>query len=127
MLAPSGPPLSFSAVAISSVSIRLSWASPLPEELNGVLVSYRVIVTEDATGEVFQQTTAFDTNSLVVNSLHPYYNYQCSVAAFTIASGPKAYTQVRTLPEGIVLIINKNVVMFMSNIQHPVEVHKMQL
>ena len=111
MLAPSGPPLSFSVVAISSVSIRLSWASPLPEELNGVLVSYRVIVTEYATGAVFQQTTAFDTNSLVVSSLHPYYNYQCSVAAFTIAFGPKAYAQVRTLPEGIVLIINKKVLL----------------
>ena len=87
-------------MAISSVSIRLTWASPLPEDLNGVLVSYRVIVMEVETGEVFQQTTAFDTNSLVVSSLHPYYNYNCSVAAFTVAFGPNAYAEVRTLPEG---------------------------
>lgn len=99
-LAPSGPPLSFSVVVISSVSIRLMWASPLPEDLNGVLMSYRVLVTEAETGEMFQQTTAFDSSSLIINSLHPYTNYQCSVAAFTIAFGPKAYAEVRTLPEG---------------------------
>lgn len=99
-LAPSGPPLSFSVVAISPVSIRLTWGSPPPEELNGILVSYRVVVMEAETGEVFQQTTTSDTNSLVVSSLHPYYNYKCSVAAFTIAFGPNAYAEVRTLPEG---------------------------
>ena len=99
-LAPSGPPLSFTVMAVSSVSIRLTWVSPLPEDLNGVLVSYRVTIMEAETEAVFQQTTAFDTNSLVVSSLHPYYKYRCSVAAFTVAFGPNAYAEVRTLPEG---------------------------
>lgn len=36
----------------------------------------------------------------VVNYLHPFYHYNCSVAAFTTGLGPSAHFVVQTLPEG---------------------------
>ena len=98
--APSGPPQSFRVVAISSTSIRLTWAAPLPEEVNGIITSYRITIAEIEGGEVLQQTTSASASLLVVRSLRPYYSYRCTIAAFTVASGAHAITEVTTFQEG---------------------------
>ena len=39
----------------------------------------------------------------VVNNLHPFYRYNCSVAAYTNGLGPSAHSSVvQTLPEGMI-------------------------
>ena len=98
--APSGPPQSFQAVAISSTSIRLTWAAPLPDEKNGVIVSYTITVTDVESGEVVQQTSS-SASLLIVGSLNPYHTYQCAVAATTVATGPEAFIEVTTFQEGM--------------------------
>ena len=45
-----------------------------------------VNVTERETGTTFEVNTT--TTSIILNSLHPDYVYECRVAAFTIAPGP---------------------------------------
>ena len=119
-------------VAISSTSIRLTWAAPLPEEVNGVITSYRITITEIEGGEVLQQTTSASDSLIVVHSLRPYYTYQCTIAAFTVAIGPNAITEVTTFQEGNKLSschvcrINQNVKSHCV-LQHQMEVLKMQL
>ena len=97
---PTGEPLNVKAVSVNSTSIRISWEPPRAEEQNGVITSYRITVFETETGAILTFTTAAIDNLLMVNSLHPFYNYTCSVAAFTIGLGPAASVSVQTHPEG---------------------------
>ena len=74
--------------------------SPLAEEQNGVITSYRITITETGSGEVLQKTTSASDSLIIVNLLRPHFLYQCTIAAFTNAIGPEAYDQVTTLQEG---------------------------
>ena len=88
------------AVSISSKSILLSWEAPRMDLQNGFIRAYNISVLELETG----QEQSFNVSGLnsyqIVTSLHPFYNYNCSVAAFTIETGPIGIVTIRTLPEG---------------------------
>ena len=57
-----------------------------PEDPNGNIREYRVNVTEEETGRMFQLST--NTTSIVIGPLHPYYTYNCTIVAVTITPGP---------------------------------------
>lgn len=97
---PNGPPVGVSAVSISSTSIRMSWQAPVLELQNGAITSYHINVLEMETGQLLTFTTVPTDSIYVVNNLHPFYHYNCSVAAFTNGLGPSAHSVVLTLPEG---------------------------
>ena len=100
---PGGPPQNFTASVTSSTQILLTWQSLSIEVQNGRVRMYKISIFEVQTntssthvGEVSEGPM-----QLRVESLHPYYDYVCSVAAVTIGSGP--YTSplaVRTFEEG---------------------------
>lgn len=98
---PTGSPVSVKVASISSSSIRISWQAPLLELQNGDITSYHINVLELETGVVMSFTTVPTDSIYVVNSLHPFYNYNCSVAAYTIGLGPVDFSVVLTLPEGV--------------------------
>lgn len=98
---PTGVPQNVQVVSVSSTSIRISWEPPQSDQQNGVIYSYHLSITEVETGAVLSFKTVPTDNLFVVNSLHPFYLYNCSIAAFTIGLGPRQYVSVRTLPEGI--------------------------
>lgn len=79
-------PTNIRGLAIDDSSISLEWDSPPALLLNGILSAYIINVTERETGYSFEMNTS--RNSIVLNSLHPDYVYECRVAAFTIAAGP---------------------------------------
>lgn len=97
---PTGPPLGVTAVSISSTSIRISWQAPQLELQNGDISSYHIGVLELETGTIQTFTTVSTDSIYVVNSLHPFYNYNCSVAAYTNGVGPIDFDVVQTSPEG---------------------------
>ena len=99
--APTGVPQSLEAVAVSSSSILITWNPPVEEEQNGIIRMYYINVTELPTGNVRELMAHGDERIKVVNNLHPYYVYECAVAAYTIGLGPAALTQVLTDPAGI--------------------------
>ena len=99
--APTGVPQSLEAVAVSSSSILITWNPPVEEEQNGVIRMYYINVTELPTGNVRELMAHGDERIKVVNNLHPYYVYECAVAAYTVGLGPAALTQVLTDPAGI--------------------------
>lgn len=79
-------PGNISGLAIDHSSISLMWDAP-PEILsNGIITAYIINVTERETGYTFERNTT--ETSIILDSLHPDYVYECRVAAFTIAVGP---------------------------------------
>ena len=97
---PTGPPQGIRAVFVSSTSITISWQAPLLELQNGDITSYYINVLELETN-IVRNFTAVPTDSIyVVNSLHPFYSYNCSVAAYTNGLGPSDHFTVQTLQEG---------------------------
>ena len=97
-LAPEGPPLLVSAQPLNPSSLILSWDPPVQELRNGIIQQYSVIIVEQETGRVISLSTR-DTR-LNVTSLHPYYTYNCTIAAVTFAgTGPFSSPVVIQLPE----------------------------
>ena len=99
-VAPTGAPVSVTAASVSSTSIRISWQAPVQELQNGDIVSYHITVLEVDTGRLLSFTTHSNDSIFVVNYLHPFYHYNCSVAAYTTGLGPSAYHVVQTLQDG---------------------------
>jgi len=70
-----------------------------PEDQNGKIREYRVNITEIRTGKITQLAT--DNTSVIVGPLHPYYIYNCTIVAVTIAVSPFSTTlTVRTEEDG---------------------------
>ena len=105
-IAPASPPQNISISVISSQSISVTWSPPLPEDQNGIIRLYIVAVHNVLT----QETTLYQREShhsqLLVEFLHPYYEYDVSMAAETIEIGPFSPLQrVRTLEDSKTPII----------------------
>ena len=83
--------------AIDSRTLMISWMPPPFEHQNGIIREYQVNITESETEMVYHLTTA--ATSLTVPSLHPFYTYNCTVAAFTVAEGPYSLEVNITMPE----------------------------
>ena len=84
--------------AVTSSSVDLSWSPPPTEHHNGIIRQYTVRVVVQDTGEIYSHSTA--QLSITVGDLHPYYTYNFSIAAVTVAPGP--YSEplvVQTLPD----------------------------
>ena len=94
-----------SASAINSTSLLASWMPPQRSQQNGIIRQYRIILTESETGVITYYTIQ---NSLqtTLTDLHPYYNYQVTVAAITIGLGPYSTEATVQLPEAGLIIIN---------------------
>ena len=98
---PTGAPQSLAAIAVSSSSIRITWSPPAEEQQNGIIRMYHINVTELQTG-IVQETVAYGDETIkIVNNLHPYYMYECAVAACTVGLGTSAFTHTLTNPAGI--------------------------
>ena len=79
---------------MSSTIITLFWDPPPADAQNGIITQYRINITEVETGRFF--TLFSTTTSVNVTTLHPYYTYNCVIAAATmIGVGP--YTSVITV------------------------------
>ena len=85
-LAPSAPPQSISGDVRSSTLVVFTWSPPPSIDQNGVIRYYVVKLHEVETGIIW---TFFAVDADInIGSLHPYYNYECTIAAYTIGAGP---------------------------------------
>ena len=95
-IAPTEAPTNVSVMVDSSHSIMLTWERPSPEEENGLLLIYHVIVIEtqihytDDGEEITEIRTYLNATYNVsegreqlIDMLHPDYNYTVSIAAAT--------------------------------------------
>ena len=79
--------------------VILTWTLPPLIDINGIIRNYVIRIRERETSQVWIFQT---TNSRInITSLHPYYNYECEVAAHTIATGPYTNSvRVQTMEAG---------------------------
>lgn len=86
--APSSAPRAVRGRPLSSRSINLQWQPPSFEHQNGRIVSYEIQcdIVDTSTDQLLTLTSI--TTEKTINGLHPYYTYQCSVSAVTVAAGP---------------------------------------
>ena len=75
----------------------MTWEPPLENDQNGIITFYTVRIYDIVAG----QTTLYQREGhhaqFVIDTLHPYYEYDVSVAAETVDIGPFSVTQrVRT-------------------------------
>lgn len=102
------PPLRPSTTTRDSRTIVCSWSPPPPEHQNGLIIEYRINVTEDITGRVFVRVST--STSLVIASLHPDYVYEWVVTTVTIGVGPYTnISSIRTPEDGKWMKINYSV------------------
>ena len=98
-IAPSSPPQSVSGVAHSPTVLSFTWSPPPPVDVNGIILYYEVDLREIETGQIWTFFALGD--DLRVGSLHPYFTYQCQVAAHTVERGPFSDPlQLETLETG---------------------------
>ena len=72
--------------SVSSESILIAWDAPPTDSQNGMIRNYTVNVTEIETG---METVHFSlTTEITLFSLHPFYTYEITIAAVTVAQGP---------------------------------------
>ena len=104
--APSGPPTNMQVPTIYSRQVELVWAAPPMDQQNGIIRRYIVNLTSDGSREeliTYSQTTA------LVQNLHPFTTYFCSVSAETVAPGPfSPPIVIQTLEDGKTFCIWKN-------------------
>ena len=96
--APSGPPLNIQLTAESFSSIMLSWEPPLPEQQNGRLVRYHVIVTD--AGFTSNRNLTYDVSDgriQLIDGLNADTSYAVRIAAATNAGiGPFGVIRIVT-------------------------------
>ena len=87
IVAPSHKPTSLRGAVLNSSSIELEWEPPPTEHQNGEIVSYTLLCSEiDSDGMVTKHIST--STMMTITGLHPYYTYNCSVAAVTVSQGP---------------------------------------
>ena len=91
------PPQNLTVTPINSRSVHLSWSLPLLEHHNGVIRQFWINITEADTGRRFQQISVGTT--FTVPSLHPFYTYWFSVAAYTVDLGPFSEPSMLKMPQ----------------------------
>lgn len=96
---PIAPPQEVTADEVTSYYLTLTWNPPPIEETNGMIRYYRIRVSEIETGTSMFMTS--NETEITISDLHPYYTYECNVAAFTIDLGPYSNAiTVQLLEEG---------------------------
>ena len=96
---PIAPPQEVTADDVASMYLTLTWNAPPFEETNGIIRYYMIRVSELETGTSFFVTS--NETEVTVPELHPYYTYECNVAAYTIDLGPYSTSiTIQLLEEG---------------------------
>ena len=70
----------------TSTTLSLAWQPPPTNERNGAIRSYTIQIREIETNHTLEATSS--NSNTTVQSLHPYYHYECRVRAETILPGP---------------------------------------
>ena len=84
--APTAAPTHVRVTSFDSTSISLAWEPPPFSDRNGDIVMYHITVTEQESETVSEYTST--SKNYTLTFLHPYYNYNISIAAETVEVGP---------------------------------------
>ena len=111
-VAPSRPPQDLTSNAPSPTTIHLSWRPPPLEYQNGVIRGYNITITNADIASDSVRVISTDQTSINVFSLHPHYNYTCSVAAYTVGIGPDTNHLVMMPEDGKLTTVTMIVILY---------------
>ncbi len=94
--APSGIPTNFMTTQTTTSSISLSWNPPHNDNQNGIIRFYVVYIVDIINGTSWN--IKVNTTSATIHHLQPSFTYNCTVAAYTVAIGPRSDYIVVKLP-----------------------------
>lgn len=98
-LVPSSAPMNVTLLSIFSTNFTLWWLPPPPEDRNGIIVEYQLIVTRLSTLESVLLNTS--KTEILVTNLVPYSEYEVIIAALTReGSGPYTDLFIQTEQDG---------------------------
>lgn len=83
---PAGAPQNFTAIGISSTSVRLQWDPPATKHRNGEIVLYEILFHQRINPADDSPTNTTDT-MLIVDGLEPSTDYIFQIRAYT-SKGP---------------------------------------
>ena len=96
-IAPTGPPLSFTAEQVGAGEISFSWQPPEPHLQNGVIIYYTITCTPSPLSPL---PAVIIAGSITFSGFSPATSYNCSVTATNGAgSGPPAFVNIITEEE----------------------------
>ena len=80
----------------------MSWRLPPFEEQNGLIINYTIVLVELPTNRTLIYQREGNHTQLIVEELHPYYEYKCSIVAATQvgASPSSASVTITTAEDG---------------------------
>ena len=87
------------SLAINSTAVQVSWDPPSQSLQNGIITSYTINLLEIKRNTSWSFSQNFLRTSFIIHGLYPYSEYIISVAAYTVAEGPKTFTTVTTLQD----------------------------
>ncbi len=97
--APTHSPQNLNGEVLGPYSLRLSWTPPPDDQHHGIIREYQIACAEHETGSMFRHS--INTTEITIDSLHPFYLYNCSVGAVTVHEGPhSAIIALRTEESG---------------------------
>jgi len=102
---PTSAPQSVEVTAIDSRTVFISWAPPPLEQRNGNIRKYWVNISEREMGKALYLVCA--AVFVTAPSLHQFYTYNCTVAAFTVGEGPHSVEVTVRMPEDGTVHIHK--------------------
>ena len=82
----------------SSSTIAIQWNPPDADKSNGVIRYYSIEIFNRESGDSLTLTTP--GTSYDVSNLHPYYNYNVSVAAVTVSQGVQSTVDFQMAEDG---------------------------
>ena len=98
--APYSSPQNLSAASLTSTSITLQWLPPPDHLLNGIIRYYHILISDPTEVTVHDSLVDGGELEVFVDDLHPYFLYNCSIAAVTVEDGPPSSIQILTLEDG---------------------------
>ena len=106
--APSAAPYGLVLSAPNSRSIYVTWNAYQIEDWNGDRGGFKINIIDIESGKVRNFTIPnSDATNTVVYSLHPYYTYNCRIAAYNArGTGPYAQGYIQLPEDGQCFIRN---------------------
>ena len=100
--APTGVPLNQLGLAVNSTAIIFTWNHPAVDSRNGIITGYSLLLVELTTNSTTLHSQTGAHIEVVIGNLHPYYDYECQIAAETsVGRGPYGLPFItRTLQDG---------------------------
>ena len=98
-------PQNISVESINATHALLVWGPPPPDQQNGIISHYILKVVGIDTDERFNYSS--NHNTTMIGSLHPFYSYTFSIAAYTVKVGPFSTPVILQMPSaGMIEQIN---------------------